>query len=203
MAMTPEEKRERHRARARRYRAENPEKVRQSRDQWKAKNPDYQQKWRAANPERDLENQRRWRDANRDKARDKVRQWQVNNPDKARESTQRHRHNGIRPEDMARMYEAQQGRCYLCGDLLPAERRKWRIDHDHRCCPQGTSCRDCRRGLACNNCNTLIGMAFDDPERLRRIAANLEAVLADVTRRLADRAVQGELFELGGAGEAS
>lgn len=164
---------------------------------------EYARRWRAANPERNRENDRRWREENRDKAREKVRKWQTNNPGKQRESTQRSRHQGIRPEDVARMYEAQQGRCYLCGDLLPAERRKWHIDHDHRCCPQGTSCRYCRRGLACNNCNGLIGFAYDDPERLRRIAANLETILADVTRRLAEKVVQAELFEIGEAGEVS
>lgn len=181
----------------RRYRAENPEKVRESLNRWKAKNPGYQQKWRAANPERELENQRRWRAANRDKAREKVRRWQVQNPEKSRDATQRYRHQGVRAEDVTQMYEAQEGQCYLCGDMLPAERRKWRLDHDHRCCPQGQSCRHCRRGIACNNCNTLIGMALDDPERLRRIAGNLEAALADVTRRIAAKPVQDALYEVG------
>ena len=34
-------------------------------------------------------------------------------------------------------------------------------------------CPSCRRGLAHIRCNTLLGMAGDDPARLRRIAANL------------------------------
>jgi hypothetical protein len=48
----------------------------------------------------------------------------------------------------------------------------------------------CRRGLACNRCNTLIGTVADDPELLRRIAGNLELVLAATALRLAEKPEQ-------------
>ena len=45
------------------------------------------------------------------------------------------------------------------------------------------SCPQCRRGLAHNVCNSLIGMAGDDPKRLRRIAANLERARKQIKAR--------------------
>lgn len=87
-------------------------------------------------------------------------------------------------ELFARFWHAQEGKCYLCGD--PLDRSKYRgihLDHDHACCGPVRSCEKCRRGLACPHCNTLIGWARDDPDRLRRIADNLEAANALVRKR--------------------
>jgi hypothetical protein len=103
------------------------------------------------------------------------------------------RKHGLWPQDIARLREAQQDRCYLCGGPLPVDGYMLAIDHDHRCCPPKRSCGYCRRGLACHSCNVLIGHAHDDPQVLRRIADNLEAAIADVTRRLA---VKPALFDL-------
>ena len=86
--------------------------------------------------------------------------------------------HGLAPDDWARLWTDQRGRCYLCSDPLSRGDRSRSlvvVDHDHRCsCGRFRSCRWCRRGLACLRCNVLIGMADDDPERLRRIADNLE-----------------------------
>lgn len=101
--------------------------------------------------------------------------------------------HGLWPEDVARMREEQQGKCYLCGGPLPASGYMLAIDHDHRCCPRRKSCSYCRRGLACHSCNLLIGHAHDDPQVLRRIADNLEAAITDVTRRLAAKPAQVDL----------
>lgn len=152
---------------------------------------EYKHNWYLANKDKARASQERNREARREHHRKRYR----DNRDKVLEANLRRKH-GIRPEDLVQMYEAQGGRCYLCGDLLPADRRQWAIDHDHRC-DEKRSCRYCRRGLACHPCNFLIGHALDNPERLRRIAASLEVAIADVTRRLADKAIQGELFEPG------
>ncbi len=90
--------------------------------------------------------------------------------------------------------------CMNCGR---SDRRSV-IDHDHDCCrPMPTrrgvrtgSCSYCRRGLACERCNHVIGHAGDDPERLRRIADNLAAVLPTVAARLARKPQQVTLFDL-------
>ena len=64
----------------------------------------------------------------------------------------------------AALWEQQRGKCYLCGIyLVPGAGSAVALDHDHRCCPAQKSCKYCRRGLACDYCNTLIGLANDDP----------------------------------------
>ena len=92
-------------------------------------------------------------------------------------------------EDLAvifdELWKAQNGKCYLCGDPLDREKsRAIHLDHDHRCCSYARSCERCRRGLACDGCNRLIGLARDDPNRLRLIADNLERANAAVTLRM-------------------
>lgn len=215
MALTPEEKRAKQAEKSRRWYEANKERVLEAQRQRRAENPE---EARA----RAREYSRRWSEKNRGKDRDRARRqraenpeyqrlWQAENREKQREYGRRYRAanrervnafglrrvHGLLPEELAQIYEAQAGACYLCGDLLPGDRSAWRIDHDHRCsCGPRKSCRYCRRGIACDDCNVLIGRALDDPARLRRIADNLEAALADVTRRLASKAVQEELFEL-------
>lgn len=51
----------------------------------------------------------------------------------------------------------------------------WHIDHDHACCPRGTSCGKCVRGAICNICNQMLGNAKDNPETLRAGAYYLES----------------------------
>jgi hypothetical protein len=82
-------------------------------------------------------------------------------------------------------WETQGGKCYLCGDDLQRDVPKAvHLDHDHSCCPLARSCERCRRGLACQDCNRLIGWAKDDPDRLRRIADGLEAANEAVRSRM-------------------
>ena len=78
------------------------------------------------------------------------------------------------------MFAAQAGCCYLCGE--PLEGRATHIDHDRSCCRGNKSCGTCIRGLACQLCNQGVGQFRDDPDRMRRVADNLEMA----TRRLRD-----------------
>jgi hypothetical protein len=73
------------------------------------------------------------------------------------------------------MWQAQNGCCYLCGEELDPKTEAVHLDHDHSCCPPIRSCRTCRRGLTHRRCNVAIGLAGDDPARLRRMADALEA----------------------------
>ena len=91
----------------------------------------------------------------------------------------------------AAAWEQQDGRCYLCGE--PMDPKQAHIDHDHRCCPKNSSCRYCRRGIAHPTCNTLIGLAGDDPDRLHRIAENLRAAMKSAGARLAEKPEQQAL----------
>jgi hypothetical protein len=129
--------------------------------------------WSAANPEGRKTIQKRYRDRNQEKTSAAQRARREANPENARAIWMRARHGRFAEADYATMWNAQNGCCYLCGrDLAGLDVI---IEHDHRCCPQGKSCRNCRRGLSCKDCNSAIGLAGDDPGRLRRMADALEA----------------------------
>ena len=71
-----------------------------------------------------------------------------------------------------KLLELQGGCCACCGDdlaidLRPGLGRSVHVDHDHSCCPTGRSCGKCVRGILCSDCNSMLGMARDDPARLR------------------------------------
>ncbi len=138
----------------------------------------------------------RYRSENREKVRAARARYRQANLEAMRASTRRSgpkvRHGSDYVEVFAATWQVQGGRCYLCGDDLVAEQAF--IDHDHRCCPPARSCAYCRRGLACPNCNSMIGFAQDDPARLRQMADNLEAALKDVDARLAMKPEQDTLL---------
>lgn len=137
-----------------------------------------------------------YRKRNREKVNAQTRAWRARNPEKTREWRARDREkqrvwqtrrvHGMEPEDWAALWAAQDGKCYLCGADL-ARSKAVNVDHDHSCCPQGRSCQACRRGLACHGCNVAIGMADDDPARLRRMADALEAAKCGAAERIASR----------------
>lgn len=88
----------------------------------------------------------------------------------------RARRHGLRPGQVAQMMEEQGGVCALCGSPgeVNGSRNPLSIDHDHDCCPSGTSCGECVRALLCYQCNHGIGQLKDDPELLRKAAAYVE-----------------------------
>lgn len=126
----------------------------------------------------------------RDRGRERSREYQRNLPYEVRQANNLRTSHGITPAGKQAMLDAQGGRCYLCG--VPLAYDEAVIDHDHRCCSdvtrsgrhRTTSCDYCRRGLACTSCNTLIGLAGDDPEQLTRIARNLDAAMSAVRVRM-------------------
>jgi hypothetical protein len=48
------------------------------------------------------------------------------------------------------------------------------MDHDHRHCAGRVGCPKCVRGLICHECNNVLRLAHDDPERLRMAMAYLD-----------------------------
>jgi hypothetical protein len=82
--------------------------------------------------------------------------------------------------DVARTWLAQtsQLKCDICGKRLTRRHRgAWPIiDHQHTCCPGGSSCGKCVRGVLCQDCNTKVG-------HVEGIALN--GLLAAVERYLA------------------
>jgi hypothetical protein len=77
---------------------------------------------------------------------------------------------GLTQERYDELLEAQGGVCAIC-QQPPS--RAFDIDHDHNCCPQGSSCGKCVRGLLCFNCNSALGKLKDDVESLKRAVTYL------------------------------
>lgn len=143
---------------------------------------DYQRAWRARNPEKVKQISAKHNALNRDEINARKRARRAANPEKARAQDRaqrakdpgRNQHGPWIKQDRAAMWEAQDGKCYLCDEPM-SDPRVIRIDHDHSCCVPNTSCRTCRRGLVHHRCNIAIGYAGDDPALLRRMADALEA----------------------------
>jgi hypothetical protein len=141
-----------------------------------------------------------WRRANPDQVRQSRQRRRAANPEKFRQEervTYMKRHDGI--DEWARMWKAQQGRCYLCQRPLPEDGSRVAVDHDHSCCPSGQhtqSCRYCRRGLTHQACNQIWGLAREDPELLRVMADQGERVSAETRQRIVRKAQQQELLTL-------
>jgi hypothetical protein len=58
------------------------------------------------------------------------------------------------------LLQEQGGVCAICKE--PPGTMKLSVDHDHRCCPLGSSCEVCVRGLLCHRCNLALGGFNDD-----------------------------------------
>lgn len=78
---------------------------------------------------------------------------------------------GITIQRIDDMYAAQNGMCAICFSGIGTD---CHIDHDHNCCPGYRSCGKCVRGLLCNSCNLMLGMAKDSPEILLSASAYLK-----------------------------
>jgi len=77
----------------------------------------------------------------------------------------RERTYGIAAEAFTAMVAAQGNRCAIC-DKDMGEGRDRNVDHDHL--------TGLVRALLCNRCNGALGLAGDDPERLRAMADYIE-----------------------------
>lgn len=72
--------------------------------------------------------------------------------------------HGISKEDVLAIVE-EQGGCKICGTKSPMGDGRWHVDHDHSCCDR-KSCDNCRRGILCNFCNSMIGFARENEQIL-------------------------------------
>ena len=75
---------------------------------------------------------------------------------------------GLTREQFDLLFAQQDGRCAICRTDDPGT-RFWCVDHDHSCCGDGgKSCGRCIRGILCQRCNRVLGLAQDSIERLSR-----------------------------------
>lgn len=66
--------------------------------------------------------------------------------------------------------------CEICGAT-----GKMNIDHDHSCCPQGSSCEKCFRGILCFKCNIALGLLSDDVGRIEKLANYVKTHIATIS----------------------
>lgn len=97
--------------------------------------------------------------------------WNSRTPKKRLEQHLKYKY-GVSPEEFLEALESQNGNCAICEISLPDlfiyenRRRGYAIDHNHQ---TGEF-----RGILCLSCNTLLGMAKDDPEILKEAILYLE-----------------------------
>ena len=112
----------------------------------------YSRKYHAENAERIRARVKAWREANR--AYTEI----------AKESQRLKKEYAITLEQYTEMLEAQGFACKIC--LKPRGQKKLNVDHCHA---TGKV-----RGLLCQQCNSLLGMAHDDPTVLQAAITYLE-----------------------------
>lgn len=132
-------------------------------------------KWRAANPDKVREIQRRSNAKRRENPetakviRDYQARYRAENAETLRHK-ERERKFGITRQKYADLFHSQNGVCAICFKPETATRKgvikALAVDHDHQ---TGEV-----RGLLCSDCNTGIGKLKDDPEVLRNAADYLE-----------------------------
>ena len=77
------------------------------------------------------------------------------------------RHYNMTCEEWDKQFNAQGRACAVCKSIYPGRKTgHWSTDHDHL--------TGLVRGVLCNGCNTALGQAKDDPQRLRALADYLE-----------------------------
>lgn len=62
--------------------------------------------------------------------------------------------------------------CSACGSA-----ENLHVDHDHVCCPAGSSprsCGRCVRGVLCHGCNTALGLLGEDPARIEGLLEHIK-----------------------------
>lgn len=73
---------------------------------------------------------------------------------------------GISPNQYKILFDLQEGKCAICGKSDLGKRKNLSIDHDHK--------TNKVRGLLCTKCNSLLGFAEDDIDKLMKAIKYLE-----------------------------
>jgi hypothetical protein len=153
------------------YYSRNKEKCRAASRKWYAENKDKilekhkarSRKWYAENKDKAQETHKKYQKAHQDHLKVKTKEYREKNQDKIRERRKdwRRRGNGFSKDMFVSLLERQGGRCAICKELfIPGQtQRQVCADHDH------VTSRP--RGLLCQKCNLLIGLARDDATVLK------------------------------------
>ena len=132
----------------------------------------YQRAWRLKNLEKVRASARRYYatiDKNkRDQINARARDRNKTVPENKLSRDLKKKHN-LTLESYGKLLSTYDNRCWICNkeeryiEPTSGETRRLCIDHSHKCCPKGKSCRNCRRGLLCKSCNNGLGFFLDDP----------------------------------------
>ena len=143
-----------------RWRKNNPEKVKESGKRYRKNNlekiKEHRKQYREKNHEAILEYGKQYRERNREEIKEKGRQY--SRTEKARENAKINRFKyvyGLSHEDWLKMWEEQDERCSICEEPFTSLSDAC-VDHNHK--------TDEIRGLLCKKCNSAIGLLNDDPE---------------------------------------
>ena len=98
-----------------------------------------------------------WNQKNRTRANAKAGKWRVNNQEKVVDSRIKNIY-GVSLDHIENLYDAQCGKCALCGE--PVSRDKIQIDHCHK--------TRVVRGLLCRKCNIGLGMFNEDSSLIEK-----------------------------------
>ena len=166
MPRTPEEDREK----SRKYRAANPEKVKQAMkvdyDKHRERRLAQKREYYARNKDKILEYNRRYRDAHPEWLRDKRQEYRARNRE-ALASRAMHKRSGFTYGYKRALAEAQGNCCAICGTSFEGMRTgNIHADHCHA--------NKLPRGVLCGSCNLGLGRFKDSPERLRAAADYIE-----------------------------
>lgn len=151
-------------------------------EEQREKNRRKSQAWRAANPDKHKERCRDYYHANRE-----ARLAYAAQPEQRIKKAERMRAMRARDPELSRLKfrawnygltlerttELLAAGCAVCGS-----RDELHIDHDHRCCPGGSSprsCGQCVRGVLCHGCNTALGLLGEDPARIEALLAHVRS----------------------------
>lgn len=150
LQITDEERKERKREAARRWRAANSAKTAEYMREWRKSNPNWHADYRAKNP---------------DKVRAANKKWVENNPEKASrhwKKTAVKKRFGLTVEEYDALLQAQGGACYICGEVKP----KMDLDHNH--------VTGALRKFLCSPCNLLVGNIEKNQAKLQAVFGYLE-----------------------------
>lgn len=148
--ITDEERKLRHKMASKRWRENNRERVAAYMAVWRANNPNWDTAYRAANPDKIAKANKNWRDAH---------------PEKASKHWKKHsvkRRFGISVDEYDGLLHAQNGSCYICGQVKP----KMDLDHNH--------VTGAIRKFLCSPCNLLVGNVESNRDKLHAVLAYLE-----------------------------
>lgn len=113
--------------------------------------------------------QAEYRERNREKIARLARERYAVNPHVRREGNRRSfikARYGITHEEKHAILAQQGGRCAICGTDDPPTKSGWHVDHCHA--------TNAVRGILCQHCNNMLGMAKDRPEIFERAIAYLK-----------------------------